>query len=89
MRKLRLASTVLVLLGGLGAAAQAFPAPPPPATPADAVVRVHGCHRSCEWGPGRGWHRHGALCTPIACAPRAVYPGRCWVDRFGVRRCRW
>lgn len=77
-----------VLLGA--SAAQAFPAGPGAlAVPPDAVVRVHGCHRSCEFGPALGWHRHGALCRPIACAPRAVHPARCWVDRWGVRRCRW
>ncbi|MFN3625416.1 MAG: hypothetical protein ACK4TP_15295 [Hyphomicrobium sp.] len=56
------------------------------AVPAEA----HGCHRSCEWGPGRGFHRHvGPYCRPILCRPRAVYPGRCWVDGWGVRHCRW
>jgi hypothetical protein len=53
------------------------------------VVLVNGCHRSCEWGPGRGWHRHGAACYPIRCVPRAANPGRCFVDRSGIRRCRW
>lgn len=53
------------------------------------IIQVHGCHRSCEWGRALGWHRHGAACRPIKCWPRAVYPNRCWVDAYGVRRCRW
>lgn len=54
------------------------------------VVKVHGCHRSCEWGSVRGWHRHvGVLCRPVRCVPRAAFPHRCWVDYRGVRRCRW
>jgi hypothetical protein len=53
------------------------------------VQKVHGCHRSCELGPA-GWHRHvGAYCQRVACYPRALYPHRCFVDRYGVRRCRW
>jgi hypothetical protein len=53
------------------------------------VIKTHACHRSCELGPA-GWHRHvGAFCTRVACAPRAVHPNRCFVDRWGVRRCRW
>ncbi|RAI40964.1 hypothetical protein [Rhodoplanes roseus] len=83
----RLLLTAVALLGTLGAA-QAFPAGAVPVGPDDDFVRVHGCHRSCEFGPARGWHRHGALCTPIACVPMAVAPGRCFVDRWGVRRCR-
>jgi hypothetical protein len=51
--------------------------------------KVHGCHRSCELGPA-GWHRHvGPYCARVACYPRAAHPNRCWVDRWGVRRCRW
>lgn len=70
--------------------AQALPAiPSSPADGNSAVIQVHGCHRSCEWGPARGWHRHSAACVPIRCVPRAVNPGRCFVDRFGIRRCRW
>jgi hypothetical protein len=54
------------------------------------VVKVHGCHRSCEWGPVLRWHRHvGPYCRPIGCWPRAAYPHRCWVDGAGIRRCRW
>lgn len=54
------------------------------------VVKTHGCHRSCEWGPGRYWHRHiGAFCRPVRCVPRAAYPNRCWVDARGIRHCRW
>ena len=59
------------------------------------VTKVHGCHRSCEfgyiprWGISR-WHRHaGARCLPVRCAPRAAQPNRCWVDGRGVRHCRW
>jgi len=36
-----------------------------------------------------GWHRYGLLCRPIACVPLAPAPHRCWIDRAGVRRCRW
>ena len=54
------------------------------------VTKTHGCHRSCEWGPVLRWHRHvGPACVPVGCLPRAAYPGRCWVDGWGVRRCRW
>ena len=53
------------------------------------VTKVHGCHRSCEWGPVLRWHRHGVACRPIACWPRAAHPHRCWVGRYGVRHCRW
>jgi hypothetical protein len=54
------------------------------------VVKVHGCHRSCEWGIGRGWHRHiGPACVPVWCAPQAKQPFRCWVGRFGQRHCLW
>jgi hypothetical protein len=61
------------------------------ASPPDGIVhKTAGCHRSCEWGPVLGWHRHvGDSCRPIACVPRAEEPGRCWVDRWGERRCRW
>lgn len=62
-------------------------APVAPVAPVD-IVQVHGCHRSCETGP-YGWHRHGAACVRIACVPRAPYPGRCWVDAYGIRHCRW
>jgi hypothetical protein len=57
---------------------------------ADGLVhKVWGCHRSCELGP-RGWHRHvGPYCARVACWPRAEHPNRCFVDRWGVRRCRW
>jgi hypothetical protein len=54
------------------------------------IIKVHGCHLSCEWGPVLRWHRHvGPGCRPIACWPRASYPNRCWVGRYGVRHCRW
>jgi hypothetical protein len=53
------------------------------------VHKTHGCHRSCELGPA-GWHRHvGPYCGRVVCWPRAWDPHRCWVDRWGVRRCRW
>jgi hypothetical protein len=79
-----------VLALGLGGAALAAPAIGTATSPGDAslVQKVHGCHRSCELGPA-GWHRHGAYCRRIACVPRAVYPNRCFVDRWGVRHCRW
>jgi len=88
-----LALPVVALALGAGAfAATAAPG----ATPKDAgatdslVHKAHGCHRSCEWGPVLRWHRHvGPGCSPIACWPRAVHPHRCWVDGWGVRRCRW
>ncbi len=85
------AAAALVLSTFLGAAnAVSMPvAPAAPAAPDSVVQQVHGCHRSCEWGPVLRWHRHGAACRVIACAPRAAYPGRCFVDRYGVRHCRW
>jgi hypothetical protein len=53
------------------------------------VQKVWGCHRSCESGPS-GWHRHvGPYCVRVACRPRAWRPNRCFVDRWGVRHCRW
>jgi hypothetical protein len=53
------------------------------------VHKVWGCHRSCEVGPA-GWHRHvGPYCVRVACVPRAWQPNRCFVDRWGVRHCRW
>jgi hypothetical protein len=56
----------------------------------DSIVhKTHGCHRSCELGPA-GWHRHvGPYCARVACYPRAWYPNRCFVDRWGYRHCRW
>jgi hypothetical protein len=60
------------------------------ASEAEALVhKTHGCHRSCELGPA-GWHRHaGHYCVRVACVPQAKQPFRCWVDRWGVRRCLW
>jgi hypothetical protein len=60
------------------------------ASEAEALVhKTHGCHRSCELGPA-GWHRHaGPYCVRVACVPQAKQPFRCWVDRWGVRRCLW
>ena len=53
------------------------------------VEKTYGCHRSCERGPA-GWHRHvGPFCVRVACYPRAWFPNRCFVDRWGVRHCRW
>ena len=55
-----------------------------------AIIKAHGCHRSCEWGPVLRWHRHvGPACAPVACWPRAANPNRCWVDWRGIRHCRW
>lgn len=78
---------------GLGSALAA-PAGGPAAIGIDDEARLvhktHGCHRSCEWGIGRGWHRHvGPACAPTWCSPQAKQPFRCWVDRYGVRHCLW
>ena len=36
-----------------------------------AVTKVHGFHRSCRWGPRRGWwHRHGPHGRPFSCGRR-------------------
>jgi hypothetical protein len=79
-----------VLALGIGGAALAAPAPKGVGADSDSLVqKVHGCHRSCELGPA-GWHRHaGPLCARVACIPRAAHPHRCFVDRWGVRHCRW
>jgi hypothetical protein len=67
-------------IGGLNSAGDA----------SNLVIKVHGCHRSCEWGPALRWHRHvGPACRPVGCWPRAVHPHRCWVDWRGIRHCRW
>jgi hypothetical protein len=49
------------------------------------IKKIHGCHRSCEWGPGLGWwHRHtGYACRAIACDSRR--PPGFW-DEPGYRR---
>jgi hypothetical protein len=89
--KALLTMPAMVLVLGIGSAFAAPVAGVNDIASADAslVHKVHACHRSCELGPG-GWHRHvGPFCRRIACAPRAVYPHRCYVDRWGVRRCRW
>lgn len=84
------APVLSLALLGLTAVAQAMPAGGPKTGAVESqVIQVHGCHRSCEWGRVLRWHRHGAACRPIKCWPRAVYPNRCWVDAYGVRRCRW
>ena len=76
MTRLKYLAIPAVLLGA--AFAQAAPA------------AAWGCHRSCEWGGALGFHRHvGPLCRPVACGPRARFPGRCWVDGGGFRHCRW
>lgn len=54
---------------------------------ASAIIKVHGGHLSCEWGP-YGWHRH-ANGHRYACKPKARHPFRCWVGRRGVRHCLW
>ena len=86
-----LAMPMLVIALGRGGAALAAPG----GTVKDVgagesmVIKVHGCHRSCEDGPA-GWHRHvGPSCTRVACTPKAWFPNRCFVDRWGVRHCRW
>jgi hypothetical protein len=76
--------------GVLAGAAAATPAGPiSSVAPSPVVVKVYGCHRSCEFGAALGWHRHGLACRPIACVPLSPTPGRCWVDWRGVRHCRW
>jgi hypothetical protein len=86
-----LAMPVLMLGLGIGAAVAAPGAGVKGVdTNGDTLVeKVWGCHRSCEAGPG-GWHRHvGPYCVRVACYPRAWNPNRCFVDRWGVRHCRW
>jgi hypothetical protein len=90
-RRSLLGATVLLLTLGAGGAALAGPVGPVrDMENGDTLVeKVWGCHRSCERGPG-GWHRHvGPLCVRVACVPRAWYPNRCFVDRWGYRHCRW
>jgi hypothetical protein len=90
IRNARMLATAVFIGIAWAPAANALPgAPVTPAAPPESVIAVHGCHRSCEFGPLAGWHRHGPFCAPIACVPRAYYPGRCWVDWRGVRFCRW
>jgi len=53
------------------------------------VQKVHYGHRSCELGR-YGWHRHvGWDYVRVPCYPRARYPHRCFIDRFGYRHCWW
>jgi hypothetical protein len=82
-----IAGSLTLLMPQPGQAQPALPAKPPQGL--SDLHNVHACHRSCEFGPVRGWHRHGAGCQPLACIPRAANPNRCFVDRFGVRHCRW
>lgn len=91
-RKSLLALPAIVLALGIGSAL-ASPAGGlkgiAPTETDSLVLKTHGCHRSCELGPA-GWHRHvGPYCARVACYPRARYPHRCWIDRWGVRHCRW
>jgi hypothetical protein len=37
------------------------------ATPADTIVKVHGCHHYCRRGPGGVLHRHGPHCGRHPC----------------------
>ena len=38
------------------------------------VTKVHGYHRSCRWGPRRGWwHRHLRSGRPVWCGRRYGY----------------
>jgi hypothetical protein len=87
-----LALPSMVLMLGLGSAFAASVAGPSGGGAGGLeglVHKAHFCHRSCELGP-YGWHRHvGFGCVRIACAPKAKQPFRCYVDRWGVRRCAW
>jgi len=59
------------------------------------VTQVHGYHRSCRWGPHRGWwHRHLRSGRPVHCGRRyyrygyydgPYYGGSSLVLRFGHR----
>jgi len=63
------------------------------------VTPVHGYHRSCEWGPGRGWHRHHRSGAISHCGAEYRYRARpsCVKDwhcertgPFGAnKRCYW
>jgi hypothetical protein len=95
-----------VLAGGcMLAFVQALPASAAPLSPAatgstadDAapIVKVHGFHHRCRWGPRRGWwHRHvGYYGRPVPCRAyryyryHSYYPsyyGPTFVFRFGHR----
>ena len=89
MLKLMNASlAVTLILVVSSTTASAVPAPAKHAIyPESAVIKVHGGHLSCEWGP-YGWHRHVSGAR-IACKPKARHPFRCWVGRRGVRHCWW
>ena len=60
------------------------------------VTKAHGYHRSCRWGPRRGWwHRHLHSGRPIHCGRRyhrygyydgPYYGGSNLVLRFGGHR---
>ena len=89
--KLMLALAGLALAAGLDLPqAQAFAPMKADALQAERLVQeVHFKHRSCELGP-YGWHRHvGPAGWRKPCWPRARYPHRCWVDRYGARHCWW
>jgi hypothetical protein len=90
----------VLLVGGVLAVASAMPAAAAPLVPtqyptrsaSDAdIVKVHGFHRSCRWGPRRGWwHRHvGPYGRPVHCGRyryyRYYHGGPYW-HRFGHHR---
>jgi hypothetical protein len=92
MKRMLIAAALLATV--VAAPASAVPGSPAgldqAASAIDNVEKVYGGHRSCEWGPVRGWHRHvGWAAVPVPCVPLAARPFRCWVDYWGVRRCRW
>lgn len=73
------AATALVVLGQLSPASAA-PLGATPSTGAgveDVITKVHGYHRSCRWGPRRGWwHRHiGPHGRPVHCGRAYRYYG--------------
>jgi hypothetical protein len=59
---------LLALTAGPVAAAPVSPTTVPMTETSD-VLKVHGYHRSCRWGPRRGWwHRHvGPYGRPVPC----------------------
>ena len=83
----------------LGAAAIAFAGLLPASVPASAgaglaplkplgleqsmVEKTHGWHRTCRRG-FTDWHRHIPGVGRVSCKTR-----RCWVNKWGVRRCVW
>jgi hypothetical protein len=75
----------VLLVGGVLAVASAMPAAAAPLVPTQYptrsasdgsdIVKVHGFHRSCRWGPRRGWwHRHvGPYGRPVHCGRYRYY----------------